>query len=321
MPRALLSVSDKTGLVEFAAALARPRLRAGLDRRHGPRARRRRPARDRRLGRHRLSRDAGRPREDAAPRRPRRHPRAPRRDPDDLAALARHGIRLDRPRGREPLPVRRARPPIPATPFDAPRRGDRHRRAEPRARRREELPRRARRRVAGRLRAPCSPQLDRPDGPSLAFRFELARKAFAHTAAYDAAIAAELDARRGRGRAAFRADGARTQRCPARLRPRPRQGSATCATARTRTSAAAWYRAADERRRARRRPAGQGAVVHEPARPRRGRAHRGRVRRAGGRRHQAHEPVRRRDRRVARRRLRPGARRRRARRRSAASSG
>jgi phosphoribosylaminoimidazolecarboxamide formyltransferase / IMP cyclohydrolase len=36
-------------------------------------------------------------------------------------------------------------------------------------------------------------QLDRPDGPEPAFRFELARKAFAHTAEYDAAIASELE--------------------------------------------------------------------------------------------------------------------------------
>ena len=36
-------------------------------------------------------------------------------------------------------------------------------------------------------------QLGRPDGPSLEFRFSLARKAFAHTADYDAAIAAELE--------------------------------------------------------------------------------------------------------------------------------
>ena len=36
-------------------------------------------------------------------------------------------------------------------------------------------------------------QLDRRDGPSLAFRFDLARKAFAHTGAYDTAIASTLD--------------------------------------------------------------------------------------------------------------------------------
>ena len=35
-------------------------------------------------------------------------------------------------------------------------------------------------------------ELDRPDGPSMAFRFELARKAFEHTGAYDTAIAATL---------------------------------------------------------------------------------------------------------------------------------
>ena len=35
-------------------------------------------------------------------------------------------------------------------------------------------------------------QLDRPTGPSREFRFELARKAFAHTGAYDTAIATEL---------------------------------------------------------------------------------------------------------------------------------
>jgi phosphoribosylaminoimidazolecarboxamide formyltransferase / IMP cyclohydrolase len=35
--------------------------------------------------------------------------------------------------------------------------------------------------------------LDRPGGPSIEFRFDLARKAFAHTAAYDAAIASTLE--------------------------------------------------------------------------------------------------------------------------------
>ena len=43
-------------------------------------------------------------------------------------------------------------------------------------------------------------QLDRPDGPSREFRFELARKAFAHTGAYDAAIASELDTIRFTGK-------------------------------------------------------------------------------------------------------------------------
>jgi phosphoribosylaminoimidazolecarboxamide formyltransferase/IMP cyclohydrolase len=42
-------------------------------------------------------------------------------------------------------------------------------------------------------------ELDRPDGPSREFRFELARKAFAHTGSYDTAIASELDAVRFTG--------------------------------------------------------------------------------------------------------------------------
>jgi phosphoribosylaminoimidazolecarboxamide formyltransferase / IMP cyclohydrolase len=36
-------------------------------------------------------------------------------------------------------------------------------------------------------------ELDRPGGPAAAFRYGLARRAFSHTAAYDAAIAVELD--------------------------------------------------------------------------------------------------------------------------------
>jgi len=40
--------------------------------------------------------------------------------------------------------------------------------------------------------APVLAELDRPGGPSRAFRFDLARKAFAHTAQYDAAIASTL---------------------------------------------------------------------------------------------------------------------------------
>ena len=45
------------------------------------------------------------------------------------------------------------------------------------------------------------------------------------------------------------------------------------------------------------RPSGQGAVLQQSPRPRRGAAHRPRLQRAGRRGHQAHEPVRRRDRR------------------------
>ena len=59
--------------------------------------------------------------------------------------------------------------------------------------------------------------------------------------------------------------------------------------------------------------AGEGAVVHQPARSRFGCAHRRRVHRARGRRHQAHQPVRRRDRRHDCRGLRTRARSRRSR--------
>ena len=47
-------------------------------------------------------------------------------------------------------------------------------------------------------------ELERPGGPSLEFRFDLARKAFAHTAAYDTAIA-------GRSRSSRRAEGGVTR--------------------------------------------------------------------------------------------------------------
>ena len=65
--RALLSVSDKTGLIDFARALAELRRRARLHRRHRQGDQGRRPAGDRRLRAHRLSRDDGRPGQDAAP--------------------------------------------------------------------------------------------------------------------------------------------------------------------------------------------------------------------------------------------------------------
>jgi len=58
-------------------------------------------------------------------------------------------------------------------------------------------------------------ELDRPGGPSAAFRFDLARKAFAHTGAYDTAIAATLAEVRVDG-AAF-ARSASVAGAPARL--------------------------------------------------------------------------------------------------------
>ena len=94
-----------------------------------------------------------------------------------------------------------------------------------------------------------------------------------------------------------------------------RRRSAICATARTRISRrlVSPARASPDGGRDAglgdaRRCSGQGAVVHEPARPRCRRADRARVRRAGGGRRQAHEPVRRRHGRIGRRRVRARAR-------------
>jgi phosphoribosylaminoimidazolecarboxamide formyltransferase / IMP cyclohydrolase len=115
-----------------------------------------------------------------------------RRDrPDDLAAAAQHGIRLIDLVAVNLYPFERAAA-DPATPFD---------------RLIEEID------IGGpsMVRAAAknfrdvlvvvSPDdydrvlaaLDEPGGPSLAFRFDLARTAFAHTAGYDAAIASTLD--------------------------------------------------------------------------------------------------------------------------------
>ena len=89
---ALISVSDKTGVVELARELARARRQAALDRRHREAARRRRPAGDRGRRAHRLSGDARRPRQDAAPDDPRRPARAPRRARAHGGARRQHGI-------------------------------------------------------------------------------------------------------------------------------------------------------------------------------------------------------------------------------------
>ena len=89
--RALISVSDKTGLIDFARALGGSRRRAGLDRRHPQGARRCRPRGAGRLRAHRLSRNDGRPRQDAASQgawRPARDPRQCRTSPPRCARMA-----------------------------------------------------------------------------------------------------------------------------------------------------------------------------------------------------------------------------------------
>ena len=89
----------------WVAASWRPRVRAGLDRRHRPRAPRGRAAGHRCRRRHGLAGDARRPGQDAPPAGPRRHPRRPppRRPP---RALARRYDRPIRARRRQPLPLR-----------------------------------------------------------------------------------------------------------------------------------------------------------------------------------------------------------------------
>ena len=151
MPRALLSVSDKIRSRRVRARSCRARLRARLHRRHraGARISADLPVIGD-LRRHRLSRDDGRPRQDAAPAGPRRHPRAPR-PADDLDAATAHGITLIDLVVVNLYPFVKAAA-NPATPFDGADRGDRHRRAEPGARGRQELRGRAGRRVAVRLR-------------------------------------------------------------------------------------------------------------------------------------------------------------------------
>jgi hypothetical protein len=193
MRRALLSVTDKQGIVEFARGLVGARLRAAVDRRH----RRALPTpgcsdRGRRL--HRLPRDDGRAPEDAAPegaRRPAR--RAATTGAPGGDGSARH--RPDRRAVRQPLPLPRdgaqARHRA-----QRDRRADRHRRAGDDPQRREEPPERRRRRRPGRLPGGAAraarARRQAAAGPAAQARREGVR----HTAAYDAAIAQWFDCER-----------------------------------------------------------------------------------------------------------------------------
>ena len=104
-----------------------------------------------------------------------------------LAAVERH--RSDRPRDREPLPVPAARRAARRRRVGAGRE-HRHRRAGDAARRRQELPRRRRGRAIPSGTASCCRSCD-DNGLTLSLptRRELAAEAFAHTAGYDATIA------------------------------------------------------------------------------------------------------------------------------------
>ena len=103
--RALISVSDKTGVADFAKGLAGARGRDPLHRRHRGGAARGRARGDRRLRVHRPGGDPRRPGQDAAPAAARGAAGAARRPRAHGDAGAR-GDRADRPGLRQPLPVR-----------------------------------------------------------------------------------------------------------------------------------------------------------------------------------------------------------------------
>ena len=179
------------------ARAARRRCRAGLDRVDRCPDRRRRRAGDAGRGGHRLPRVPGRPGQDAAPGGARRHPRRPAaRLAPGPAGRARH--RAVRPGGRQPLPVprhggvrRRRRTSASSRSTSAARRWCARR---PRTTRRSpsSSTRRATRTCS--TRSPPAASRCRSDR-------RLAAAAFAHTAAYDAAVAewfqAELARRPG----------------------------------------------------------------------------------------------------------------------------
>ena len=112
--RALLSVCGQARARRAGARAACAGRRDAVDRRHGEAARRRGTPRHAGERLHGLPRDAGRPREDAAPEDPRRAPRPARRARARRGdAAARH--RADRSGGREPLSLPRDRSRSPAS--------------------------------------------------------------------------------------------------------------------------------------------------------------------------------------------------------------
>ena len=182
--RALLSVYDKSGVVELARRAARAGLGPGLQRRHRPGHRRGRRARHRRGRPHRLPRHPRAPGGHPAPQGARRHPRRP----DRPRARGRHG----EPTASSPstwswptsIPFS-AEPSIELIDIGGPAMV-RAAGQEPRPRRHRHRPRPLRR---GARRAPRATARCRPTT-----RRRLARDAFAHTAAYDAEILAWFDA-------------------------------------------------------------------------------------------------------------------------------
>ena len=282
----------------FRARARRARRRARLDRRHAQGARRGRPAGARRDRPHRLSRDDGRPRQDAASGactagfsasaptpsiRPRCWRTASR--PIDLLVVNLYPFEATVARGRR---LRRLH------------REHRHRRPGDDPRGRQEPRRRGGGRRRRRLRARCSPTSTRMRAPS---RSTLRRRLAAEgLCAHGRLRRGDLELARRRAR---RGDAALP-----RARRHARRGA--CATARTRIRRPAFYRTAGAaaRRRDGAAGAGQAALLQQHQRHRRRLRMRRRVRsRAHGRRrdHQARQSLRRRRGRDPRRGLREGA--------------
>ena len=158
--RVLLSVTDKTGILEFASALAAHGRRTHLHRRHRAPASRRRRCRRRCQRRHRISRNAGWPRQDHAPQNRRRHPRhARQRRTHGSHTGARH--RPHRHGGGQPLPLRGSRRQGRRPPRGTDRE-HRHRRAHHDPRRRQELSGRRRRHRRRKITPQSSRNCARP---------------------------------------------------------------------------------------------------------------------------------------------------------------
>ena len=187
--RALLSVSDKRGIADFARGLAELGDRARLDRRHRARAAARPGSRS---ARSRTSPASPRSWAAASRRCTRSSTPACSRcatTPSTWSPPSEHGDRVRRPRLREPLPVRAHRRPARR---DRPRgdREHRHRRPDDDPRGGEELRLHRRRHAARDVRRGAAGARATPTGRlSLGTRESLAAEAFSYTARYDTAIA------------------------------------------------------------------------------------------------------------------------------------
>ena len=299
---ALISVSDKTGIVEFAQALsdlgvkllstggtAKLLADAGL-------------AVTEVAELHRLSGDARRPRQDAASEGARRPAGAPR--PAGAHGGAREARHPDASTCWSSISIRSSRPsPRPScTLEDAIENIDIGGPAMVRSAAKNWKDVAVRDRSVASTRA-CSPKCARTATRSATRRnFALAAKAFAHIAHYDGAISDYLSRLTDELQH-------RTRNASRRTPTSASSSCRTCATARTRTSSAAFYRdlyAAGRLAGELRPAAGQGTLVQQHRRRRRGVGMRQELRRAGLRDRQARQPVRRRDRRRLRRGLREG---------------